>query len=137
MRSKMNQLMRRGSAISGAKILLFAALALAMLATGCKKATGSPEQQAKKIFETRCSPCHGKTGAGDGAAAASLVPKPRNYHDQAWQKSVSDQQVAKAIVEGGPAIGKSPLMPPNPDLKSSPKVVDALVKIIRGFAASK
>ena len=35
---------------------------------------------------------------------------------------------------GGAAVGKSPLMPANPDLSSQPEVVQALVKRVRSFA---
>jgi hypothetical protein len=55
-------------------------------------------------------PCHGTTGKGDGAAAAALDPKPRDLSDMAWQDSVDDTYVLKVIVEGGVAVGKSPLM---------------------------
>jgi hypothetical protein len=40
------------------------------------------------------------------------------------------------ILKGGGAVGKSPLMPSNPDLESKPAVVDELVKIVRGYGAS-
>ncbi|HET6344418.1 MAG TPA: cytochrome c, partial [Myxococcota bacterium] len=60
-------------------------------------------------------------------------PKPRNYSDAAWQASITDEQLKKTIVEGGAAVGKSMMMPPNPDLRDKPQVVDELVKIIRGF----
>jgi cytochrome c5 len=93
-----------------------------------------PVADAKTIFETRCVTCHGASGLGDGAAAAALNPKPRSYADKEWQASVKDEDLAKAIVEGGAAIGKSPLMPPNPDLKDKPAVVAEIVKIIRAFS---
>jgi hypothetical protein len=80
--------------------------------------------------------CHGETGKGDGAAAAALNPKPRNYTDAEWQKSVTDDQIKKTITGGGASVGKSPIMPAQPDLASKPEVLDGLVKIIRGFAAS-
>lgn len=32
----------------------------------------------KTVFDERCASCHGATGAGDGAAAAGLDPKPAN-----------------------------------------------------------
>jgi hypothetical protein len=35
------------------------------------------------------------------------------------------------ILEGGQAVGSSPLMAANPDLRSKPEVVDALVRYIR------
>ena len=87
------------------------------------------------VFNTRCATCHGTRGHGDGPAAQALNPKPRDYTDPAWQKSVSDAQIKKTIVEGGAAVGKSSLMAPNADLADKPVVLDELVKIIRGFSA--
>jgi len=87
--------------------------------------------EAKGIFETRCATCHGSGGKGDGAAAAGLTPKPRDFSDPAWQKSVTDEHIEKVIALGGPAVGKSPLMPPNPDLSAKPDVVKALRSMIR------
>jgi mono/diheme cytochrome c family protein len=88
---------------------------------------------AKTIYDSRCGACHGLTGKGDGAGAAALNPKPRNYTDKAWQSSVTDEQIRKTIVYGGAAVGKSPVMPGSPDLDSKPEVVDGLVAIVRGF----
>lgn len=96
----------------------------------------SPEvatAEANTIFTTRCAACHGVEGHGDGLAAQALVPKPRDYGDKTWQASVTDEQIAKVIVEGGPSIGKSPLMTPNADLKDKPEVVKALVARIRSI----
>jgi mono/diheme cytochrome c family protein len=92
-----------------------------------------PAAEANAIFTTRCAACHGVDGKGDGIAAASLNPKPRAYSDQEWQKSVDDSHIAKVIVEGGPSVGKSPLMTANPDLKDKPAVVAALVAKIRSY----
>lgn len=118
----------------------FAALLVAA-AGGCdnKKAeqtgaaTSAISKEAKDIFDQRCATCHGADGKGTGAAAAALNPKPRDYTDKAWQASVTDDQLKKAIVGGGQSIGKSPLMPANPDLESKPDVVSGLVAQIRTF----
>jgi len=93
----------------------------------------SPDEQAARIFGTLCVNCHGADGTGNTPIAASLDPKPRNYTDPAWQASVTDEQIAKTIVGGGASVGKSNVMPPNPDLADKPEVVNGLVKIIRGF----
>jgi len=85
------------------------------------------------MFNTLCSSCHGQSGAGDGPGAASLNPKPRNYTDKAWQASVTDDDIRRIILEGGLAVGKSQMMPPSPQLKDKPLVVDELVKIVRSF----
>lgn len=88
---------------------------------------------ADTIFSTRCATCHGTDGKGSGPASAALNPKPRDYTSEEWQKSVTDDQLRKVIVEGGPAVGKSPLMAANPDLANQPVVLDGLVSIVRGF----
>ena len=90
------------------------------------------EAEAKDVFKTRCVPCHGESGKGNGPGAAALNPKPRNYTDVAWQNSVKDEEIKKAIIYGGAAVGKSPNMPANPDLEGKPEV-DGLVAIVRGF----
>jgi mono/diheme cytochrome c family protein len=123
------------------------AVAVLVTLTGCNKggdsATGSASSgitvsdadmaEAKTIYEQRCVACHGATGKGDGPGAAALDPKPRNFAEAAWQKSATNEAIAKSIVEGGAAVGKSPLMPPNPDLSAKKGVVDGLTKMIRGY----
>ena len=88
------------------------------------------EEEAQDIFSGRCTPCHGPQGKGDGPASAGLNPKPANFSDPAWQKSVTDEHIEKIISYGGGAVGKSPAMPPNPDIADKP-VVKALRKHIR------
>ena len=89
--------------------------------------------EAKTIFDTRCMPCHGAGGAGDGPASAGLTPKPRNFTDKSWQTSVTDDHLEKIVQFGGAAVGKSPAMPPNPDLVSKPEVITALRLFVRGL----
>jgi mono/diheme cytochrome c family protein len=93
------------------------------------------ELQAATIFKARCSTCHGADGKGNGPAAITLNPKPRNYTDAVWQKSVTDDHIREIIVKGGAAVGKSPNMLANPDLADKPDVVDALLKKVRSFAS--
>jgi mono/diheme cytochrome c family protein len=122
-------------------ILLAASISLA----GCSKpdaaahesppptppvATAGAVTQATEIFATRCTPCHGAEGRGDGAASASLNPKPRNFHDGAWQSSITDDYLSKIIQYGGAAVGKSPTMPANPDLRDA-AVIAALAAHVR------
>jgi len=94
--------------------------------------SAADRDQAKQIFAQRCVACHGSTGAGDGAAAAALNPKPRAFGDKVWQASVTDAHIEKIIEQGGAAVGKSPLMPPNPDLVGKP-VVKGLREYVRSF----
>jgi mono/diheme cytochrome c family protein len=110
-----------------------AGTATAPAATGAVAAAADPAAEAENVFNTRCAVCHGMTGKGDGIGAAALNPKPRDYSDPTWQASVTDDSIAKVIVEGGPAVGKSPLMAANLDLKDKPEVVKALVAKVRSF----
>ena len=128
------------------KSLLIAAVALGSMA--CNKssdttstthattqATTAPVEtveDAHDLFKTRCAPCHGEHGKGDGPGAAALNPKPRNYTDGTWQDKVKDEDIKKTILYGGAAVGKSPQMPANPDLDGKPEL-DGLVKVVREF----
>jgi mono/diheme cytochrome c family protein len=94
-------------------------------------AAAPPAESAQEIFKNRCSPCHGPQGRGDGPASAALTPKPRDYADAEWQKSVTDDQIKKTILYGGAAVGKSPVMPSQPDLESKPEALAGLVQLIR------
>lgn len=106
----------------------------AMAGSGGPAATGSGEPSAaEKMFMTVCATCHGADGSGNGPVAESLNPRPRNYTDKAWQASVTDDDLKKIIVQGGHAVGKSPMMPANPGLKDQPEVLEGLVQIIRRF----
>lgn len=89
--------------------------------------------EASQLFSTRCAACHGPQGRGDGAASASLSPKPANFTDAAWHSKVTDEHIEKIIQYGGSAVGKSPAMPGNPDLTSKPDVVAGLREHIRGL----
>ena len=86
------------------------------------------------MFATRCVPCHGATGHGDGIAAAALTPHPRNFSDATWQASLTDASIERVIREGGEAVGKSALMPANPDLAPRPEILAALRAYVRTFA---
>ncbi len=90
--------------------------------------------KARKIYAERCASCHGEKGNGDGPGAFAVKPKPRDYTNAEWQKTVTDEELAKAIVKGGAAVGKSYMMPANYDLRSKPEVAAGLVQIVRSFA---
>jgi mono/diheme cytochrome c family protein len=95
--------------------------------------TPEARAEAEQTFTTLCSTCHGPQGDGNGPAAAAFPVKPRNFHDVTWQKSVDDAHIEKTILEGGASVGKSPLMPPNPQFAQKPAVIAALREKVRGF----
>jgi mono/diheme cytochrome c family protein len=63
-------------------------------------------------YAALCASCHGARGGGDGPLAASLDPRPAAHNNGAVMNALSDDYLFKVIVEGGPAVGKSPLMAP-------------------------
>ncbi|HEU4725758.1 MAG TPA: c-type cytochrome [Candidatus Eisenbacteria bacterium] len=67
--------------------------------------TSTPElvAQGKSLFAVNCVSCHGAGGAGDGAAAAALNPKPRNFtSDQGWKYGRGVARIARTLTEGSP-----------------------------------
>jgi mono/diheme cytochrome c family protein len=99
--------------------------------------TAADQTEAREVYESSCVTCHGPKGDGDGLGASGLPTKPANFTDPAWQKTVSDDEIARAIVGGGAVVRRSPLMPANPALASKPGVVAALRQMVRGFAKTK
>jgi mono/diheme cytochrome c family protein len=98
-----------------------------------KRSAGPIPEKAQQMFMTVCATCHGADGSGNGPAAETLNPKPRNYTDPAWQAGVTDDEIRKTILLGGAGVGKSATMPGNPHLKEDAETLDGLVRIIRGF----
>ena len=122
--------------------LLSTSLLAATLLSACgsSDAPGAPAApppealaKANEVFVRRCTPCHGASGHGDGTASGTLDPKPRNFSDPTWQKSVTDDYIVKIIKVGGAGVGKSAAMPSNPDIRNA-DVLAALKNKVRGFA---
>lgn len=95
--------------------LLATALTLALVANcGDKSGTDNANSTASDMdeitkkgqeqFVVNCSSCHGMTGAGDGPAAASINPKPRNYKAPAkdWKNGNTEEGILKTLNNGSP-----------------------------------
>ena len=67
----------------------------------------------EKVYAGQCVACHGPQGAGDGPAAGSLNPKPRNFTTAAnWIKKRQPSLVFETLTDGVgkmPAFGNLPL----------------------------
>jgi len=85
------------------------------------------------LYATYCVSCHGPRGEGDGPASAGLNPKPAHHSDAAYMNPLTDEHLFKVIKEGGPAVGKSPLMPSWGGALSDAQVWD-LVAFVRTLA---
>jgi mono/diheme cytochrome c family protein len=59
-------------------------------------------------YRTYCVLCHGASGKGDGRAAKMYTPRPANLTVSPFP----DQYKEMIIRGGGPAVGRSPYMPP-------------------------
>jgi cytochrome c oxidase cbb3-type subunit 3 len=73
-------------------------------------AEGDPAH-GKALYETYCTQCHGVRGNGHGINAASLAVQPRDHTDSGEMSARTDEDLVKAIAEGGKAVNKSVLMP--------------------------
>ena len=58
-----------------------------------------------------CAGCHGAAGDGQGVAGAALDPHPADFTDPTFWASRDKDAIMAAIKGGGPAVGRSPLMP--------------------------
>ncbi len=117
------------SAVTGLITLM---LTLAMSEAGAK-ASRSVADRGETNYATYCSPCHGAQGNGDGPMAALLNPKPARHGDADYMKTLSDDYMYRVIRDGGPAVGKSPMMAPWKATLSDPQIRD-LVAYIRSLA---
>ena len=102
-------------------------LILTCAVLGCQ---GGHLTDAETVYTERCSGCHGVNGDGQGEIAKHLPDRPTNFTDPYWQRSVSRAYVKTVISEGGTAVGLSPLMPSNTDLKNREKLMNELVNLV-------
>lgn len=63
------------------------------------------------LYRTYCTACHGLAGDGKGINVPDMAVQPRDHTDSREMSTRSDDDLARAIVGGGPAVGKSVLMP--------------------------
>lgn len=63
------------------------------------------------IYKTYCWQCHGMLGNGMGVNIPDMSVQPRDHTDAKEMSSRSDEEIFKAIKEGGRSVGKSLLMP--------------------------
>lgn len=89
-------------------------------------------QEAKQLFQQTCAMCHGTSGKGDGPTSQSLQPKPADL--TVVVKDKSDVYLVKLITEGGPSVGKSPLMPSYKGILSE-KQVQSVIQYVKRLAA--
>jgi len=85
-----------------------------------------------KLYQARCSPCHGPDGKAATPTAQALTPKPRDHTDGAYMNQLSNEHLAKVINNGGPSVGKSQIMPAHPDLND--QQIEDVIAFVRALA---
>lgn len=105
------------------------ALGLALGVAGSAQAADT-----KQVFEFYCAQCHGVNGDGKGInVGKDFATDPRNFTNAADMAKRTDDDIRTVIKDGGPAISKSPLMPPWGATLSAAEIND-LLAYIRKFA---
>ncbi|MDE2059043.1 MAG: cytochrome c [candidate division NC10 bacterium] len=99
-------------------------------------ASANTDPKAPEKYTTFCVPCHGPAGKGDGLAAASLNPKPRNFTDGKYMNTRTDAQVINVIKNGSAAEKLSPLMTGYGSMLNE-KEIKEIVAFIRSVAVPK
>src|SRR5215467_13000520 len=85
-----------------------------------------------KLYQTRCSPCHGPDGKAATPTAQALTPKPRDHTDGAYMNPLSNEHLEKVIKNGGPSVGKSAVMPAHTDLHD--QQIEDVIAFVRTLA---
>ncbi len=93
--------------------------------------------ETEKVFKFYCAQCHGLGGKGDGPNVTKDFPvSPRDFTNAKEMDKLSDADLKNVILDGGPAVSKSPLMPPWGKTLTE-KQVDGLIKHLRKFCNCK
>jgi protein SCO1/2 len=86
-------------------------------------------------YAVYCAACHGALGEGNGPLAHLLEPAPARHSDAQRMAALSDAYLFRLLKEGGPAVGRSPLMSPWGRTLSDERIVD-LIAYLRALPAS-
>ena len=106
-------------------------LATALTATALlSTANAGDAEHGEALYEMYCTQCHGIQGDGKGINAPQLSVQPRNHTDRSEMSARTDDDLFKAIKEGGQAVNKSVLMP-NWDGNLNDEAIGDLVAYLR------
>lgn len=112
-------------------------LSLLLLTFGLTAGNAAHAVDVEKVFNFYCAQCHGADGKGKGPnVTKDFATTPRNFTDAKEMNKLTDDNVRSAIVNGGPAVSKSELMPAWGKTLSTEEV-DALIGHIRKLCACK
>ncbi len=93
--------------------------------------------EIEKVFGFYCSQCHGLGGKGDGPNVTKDFPvSPRNFTNAEEMNKLSDADLKNVILDGGPSVSKSPMMPPWGKTLTAEQV-DGLIEHLRALCNCK
>jgi len=133
---------KRGGRKQGLRLAMVvcasAPLALSLAAQDRAAAPASDEVQSrgKAIYQKWCAECHGETGAGDGAAATRMLPRPRDFTRATFQirttasgELPTDDDLRRVVDEGMPGTAM-----PGWKTKLSAADRDAVIAYLKTFS---
>ena len=111
--------------------LSMAILSTALIVFGLLGANPVQAAETEQLFKFYCAQCHGLEGKGDGPNVGKEFPvDPRNFTTSDEMEKLSDADIKNVILDGGPSMSKSPMMPPWGKTLTE-EDVDGLVKYLR------
>ncbi|MFQ5565344.1 MAG: c-type cytochrome [Paracoccaceae bacterium] len=112
------------------KLTILAAVAASL----CLPAVAAAAE-VEQIFKFYCAQCHGLEGKGDGPNVSKDFPvSPRNFTSAEEMNKLTDADLRNVILDGGPSVSKSPMMPPWGKTLTEAEV-DALIQHLRRLCA--
>lgn len=109
-------LLTRGDVYVKGNIIPEGAIAQSTKSKYAKAWIATPELvgAGKELYASQCVTCHGAAGAGDGAAAAGLNPKPRNFTQAAgWKNGAKPSEIYGTLTKGLNAMPSFGTLPPD------------------------
>lgn len=82
----------------------------------------APLEHAKHNYDTYCVQCHGVNRNGKGINSRDMSVQPRDHTDAKGMADIPNDEIFRAIKEGGLAVNKSVLMPAWGDVLSDDEV---------------
>ncbi|MEO5363010.1 MAG: c-type cytochrome [Magnetococcus sp. DMHC-8] len=85
----------------------------AILVAGLVSIDTAQAADAEQVYQFYCAQCHGAGGKGDGPNVTPSMPvTPRNFTKPEDMNKLSDAELRNVIMDGGPSLSKSAIMPP-------------------------
>lgn len=117
---------------------LLGALMVFLFAFAASPAIAAPDElgNAENNYMLYCASCHGRDGDGKGELAAAMGVPPRDHTDALKMSKRSDEQLFKAISEGGESVGLDSGMPPHNTILQK-EDIRVMVKYLRKLCNCK